>query len=116
MLSTYYGLKGILIFISAPTTLERSVMYFKYYSDKISKQCIFQNNFKKIMRKRTPEKTIIIACIVIVLGAWYISQMKGCDCIKAEQIIPILATGFAIGILVTNIKAWLIKRKQENEL
>ncbi len=68
------------------------------------------------MRKSTPEKTMIIACIVIALGILYISNMKGCDCIKAEQIIPILTTGFAIGILIPSIKQWLIKRKQEKEL
>ncbi|MEO6404154.1 MAG: hypothetical protein ABIY51_05100 [Ferruginibacter sp.] len=68
------------------------------------------------MRKRTPEKTIIIACIVIALGSWYISHMKDCDCIKAEQVIPILTTGFATGILLGGIVEFRRKRKQENNL
>jgi len=68
------------------------------------------------MRKKTPEKTIVIASIVIVLGVWYISHIKDCDCIKAEQIIPILTTGFAIGILMGSIRDWRRKRKQETDL
>ena len=68
------------------------------------------------MRRGSTEKRVLIACGVIAIGVWYMVNMKGCDCIKAEQIFPILATGIAIGVLITTIKAWLTKRKEENEL
>lgn len=68
------------------------------------------------MKRNSPEKMMVIACIVIALGIYYMMNMKGCDCIKAEQIVPILATGIAIGVLLTSIKEWVKNRKQEKGL
>lgn len=68
------------------------------------------------MRKHSPQKTMIIACIVMALGIWYISHIKGCDCITAEQIVPILATGIAIGSFIFSFKEWREKRKEKNDL
>jgi len=68
------------------------------------------------MRQRTPERSMLFACVVIALSFWNFSRIQGCDCIRTIHIVTLLAAGIGIGVLITSIKAWFIKRQQEKEL
>ncbi|HEY8690510.1 MAG TPA: hypothetical protein VIM07_14840 [Chitinophagaceae bacterium] len=68
------------------------------------------------MRQRTPERSMLFACVVIALSFWNFSRIQGCDCIRAIHIVTLLVAGIGIGVLITSIKAWFIKRQQEKEL
>jgi hypothetical protein len=51
------------------------------------------------MRERTPQRSMILALLI-----------------RAIHIVTLLAAGVGIGVLITSIKAWFIKRQQEKEL
>jgi hypothetical protein len=68
------------------------------------------------MRERTPQRSMILALLIIALSFWNFSRIQGCDCIRAIHIVTLLAAGVGIGVLITSIKAWFIKRQQEKEL
>lgn len=68
------------------------------------------------MRERTPQRSMLLAILIIALSFWNFSCIQGCDCIRTIHIVTLLAAGVGIGVLLTSIKAWLIKRQQEKEL
>ena len=68
------------------------------------------------MRERTPQRSMLLAILIIALSFWNFSRIQGCDCIRTIHIVTLLAAGVGIGVLLTSIKAWLIKRQQEKEL
>ena len=68
------------------------------------------------MRERTPQRTMALALFITALSFWNFSRIQGCDCIKTIHIVTLLTAGIGIGILITGIKAWFVKRQQEKEL
>ena len=68
------------------------------------------------MRERTPQKTMLFACLIAALSFWNFSRIQGCDCIRTIHIITLLTAGIGIGVFISAVKAWLIQRQQEKEL
>ena len=68
------------------------------------------------MRQRTPQKTMLLACLIFALSFWNFSRIQGCDCVRAIHIVTLLAAGIGIGVFITALKAWFINRQQEKEL
>ena len=59
---------------------------------------------------------MLLALLISALSFWNFSRIQGCDCIRAIHIVTLLAAGIGIGVLITSIKAWFIKRQQEKDL
>lgn len=68
------------------------------------------------MRQRTPQKSLILACVIIAISFWNFSRIQGCDCIRAIHIVTLLTAGIGIGILITSIKAWVTEKPKDKEL
>ena len=68
------------------------------------------------MRQRTPQKAMLLACLIFALSFWNFSRIQGCDCIRIIHIITLLTAGIGIGVFISAVKAWLIQRRQEKEL
>ena len=68
------------------------------------------------MRQTTPQKTMLLAVLITALSFWNFSRIQGCDCIRTIHIVTLLAAGIGIGVFITSLKAWFIKRQQEKEL
>lgn len=68
------------------------------------------------MRERTPQRSMAFAILIVALSFWNFSRIQGCDCIRTIHIVTLLAAGIGIGVFLTALKAWFIKRQQEKEL
>ena len=68
------------------------------------------------MRERTPQRSMLLAILIIALSFWNFSRIQGCDCTRTIHVVTLLAAGIGIGVFITALKAWFIKRQQEKEL
>ena len=68
------------------------------------------------MRKRTPQRSLVLAVIIIAVSVMNFDRIKGCDCIRAIHVVTLITVGIGIGLFIMSLKDLFIKRQQEKEV
>jgi hypothetical protein len=68
------------------------------------------------MRKRTPQRSLLFAGIIILVSVMNFLRIKGCDCIRAIHVVTLITVGIGIGLFIMSMKDLIVKKQQEKDL
>lgn len=68
------------------------------------------------MKKRTPQRSLALAVIIIAVSVMNFDRIKGCDCIRTIHVVTLITVGIGIGLFIMSLKDLFIKRQQEKEV